>query len=100
MTEFSFLFCVSVILFTIGSAAVIARKNILVVFMGLELLLNASVLSFVNFSAQMGDASGQVFALFIFVIAAVEVAVGIGVLILLYRLKGSLTLSDYNHLSG
>ncbi len=78
----------------------IARKNILVVFMGLELLLNGCVLSFVNFSSQLGDASGQIFALFIFVVAAVEIAVGIGVLILLYRLKGSLTLSDYNQLQG
>ena len=100
MSEFIFLFYVSLALFTMGSVAIVARKNILVVFMGLELVMNACVLSFVNFSAQLQDASGQIVALFIFVIAAVEVAVGIGILILLYRLKGSLTLSDYHELQG
>ena len=72
-------------LFCIGLAGILTRKNALVFLMSVELMLNAANINFVAFSLQHGNLTGQVFALFGMAIAAAEVAVGIGIILFLYR---------------
>jgi len=75
----------STILFTIGVAGVLIRRNVIVVFMCIELMLNAVNLSFVAFSRHLGSGSGQVFVFFVMAVAAAEVAVGLAIIIALFR---------------
>lgn len=72
-------------LFCIGVAAVLIKRNALIVFMGIEMMLNAANLLLAAFSAYRNDASGQVFVFFIMVVAAAEVAVGLALLVMIYR---------------
>lgn len=76
---------VSVLLFSLGLAGVLLRRNALVVFMSLELMLNASNLALVAFSRFNGNLHGQVFVFFIITVAAAEVAVGLAVIVALFR---------------
>ncbi len=75
----------SAVLFTIGVLGVLARRNAIVIFMCIELMLNAVNLLLVAFSNYYSDASGQVFVFFIMAVAAAEVAVGLAILVLMYR---------------
>lgn len=75
----------SAILFIIGAVGVMARRNAIIVFMCIELMLNAVNLLLVAFSTLHGDASGQVFVFFIMAVAAAEVAVGLAILSMIYR---------------
>ncbi|WP_421795183.1 NADH-quinone oxidoreductase subunit NuoK [Haliscomenobacter sp.] len=75
----------SLILFCIGMIGVLRRRNMIVVFMSIELMLNAVNLLAVAFSAHRGDPSGQVFVFFVMVVAAAEVALGLGILMMIYR---------------
>lgn len=75
----------SSILFCIGVLGVMFRRNVIIVFMCIELMLNAVNLLLVAFSSQKGDASGQVFVFFIMAVAAAEVAVGLSILVMIYR---------------
>jgi len=75
----------SAILFVIGVAGVLTRRNAIVVFMCIELMLNAANLSLVAFSRQHGDGTGQVLVFFVMAVAAAEVAVGLAIIIALYR---------------
>jgi NADH-quinone oxidoreductase subunit K len=72
-------------LFCIGVAAVLIKRNALLVFMGIEMMLNSANLLLAAFSAYKNDASGQVFVFFIMVVAAAEVAVGLALLVMIYR---------------
>ncbi len=72
-------------LFTLGVLGVLFRKNVIIVFMSIELMLNAVNLAFVAFSRYRGDVDGQVFVFFIMTLAAAEVAVGLAIIISLYR---------------
>src|SRR5437588_12674385 len=82
---------IAAILFIIGVAGVLTRRNIIVIFMSIELILNAANLNFIAFSRYLQDAgyanavAGQVFAVFIIVVAAAEAAIGLGIVIALYR---------------
>lgn len=76
---------ISGMLFTLGVLGVLFRKNVIIVFMSIELMLNAVNLSFVAFSRYHGDVDGQVFVFFIMTLAAAEVAVGLAIIISLYR---------------
>ena len=82
---------VGVLLFTIGIAGVLTRRNIIVIFMSVELILNAANLNFIVFSRYLQDTgnvnavAGQVFTVFIIVVAAAEAAIGLGIVIALYR---------------
>jgi NADH-quinone oxidoreductase subunit K len=78
---------VSAALFTIGLFGLLVRRNILMVLLSLELLLNAANLSFVSFSSYLGDLAGQTVVFFTMIVAAAEVAVGLAIVILLYRKK-------------
>jgi NADH-quinone oxidoreductase subunit K len=75
----------SLILFSIGVIGVLLRRNMIVVFMSIELMLNAVNLLAVSFSAHKGDSAGQVFVFFVMVVAAAEVALGLAILVMIYR---------------
>jgi NADH-quinone oxidoreductase subunit K len=90
----------SLMLFGIGVFGVLTRRNILIVLMSLELILNAANLNFVAFSWAHPDLSGQVFALFVICVAAGEVAVGLAILITLFRNRDSVNVDDFHLLKG
>ncbi|NPA28135.1 MAG: NADH-quinone oxidoreductase subunit NuoK [Epsilonproteobacteria bacterium] len=90
----------SVILFVIGMIGVIRRKNLLMLFFATEIMLNAANVALVALSSYIGDLTGQLFALFIMAIAASEVAVGLGLLILVYKKQGTLDLDNLTLLKG
>lgn len=90
----------SAILFSIGVAGVLYRRNAIIIFMCIELMLNAVNLLFVAFSAFLGDAAGQVFVFFVMVVAAAEVAVGLAILTMIYRNIGSIDIDSLNKLKN
>ncbi len=87
---------VSGLLFTLGVIGVLTRKNLLIVFMSIELMLNAANLSFVAFSRSTGAIEGHVFAVFVMAVAAAEAAIGLALVILLYRNKVTVSIEDLN----
>jgi NADH-quinone oxidoreductase subunit K len=88
------------ILFAIGSAAVLTRRNAIVAFMGVELMLNAANLSLVTFSRIHGEVDGQVMAFFVMVVAAAEVVVGLAIIIAVFRTRQSISLDEPAELRG
>lgn len=90
----------SALVFGIGVAGVLSRKNLFVVLMSLELMLNAVNLSFVTFSRVNGDMTGHVVVLFVVAIAAAEACVGLAIVIALYRLKETVDLDVFKSLKG
>ena len=88
------------ILFSIGLVGVMRRKNLLMLFFSTEILLNAVNVGFVAVSHYYGDLSGQMFAFFIIAVAASEIAVGLGLLILWYKKTGSTDLDTLNLMKG
>ena len=84
----------SVILFTIGAIGVVIRRNAIVVFMCIELMLNAANLAFVTFSRVHGNLSGQVASFFTMVVAACEVVVGLAIIVTIYRSRRSASVDD------
>ncbi|NTW88333.1 MAG: NADH-quinone oxidoreductase subunit NuoK [Desulfobulbaceae bacterium] len=87
---------VSAILFAIGSIGVLTRKNVIVMFMCVELMLNAVNLTFVAFSRHLGNLDGQVFVFFIMTVAAAEAAVGLALIIAFFNNKQSIDVEDVN----
>ena len=85
---------VAALIFLIGVAGVLTRRNMIVMFMCIELMLNASNLSLVAFSREIGDDQGQVFAFVVMVVAAVEVAVGLAIIISLVRNRDTVNIED------
>ena len=90
----------SFILFTIGLVGVMVRRNVLVVLMSIELIMNAVNINLVAFSRQLGDLSGNVFAIFVITVAAGEAAIGLGLIIALFRLKNSVQIDDVREMNG
>jgi NADH-quinone oxidoreductase subunit K len=90
----------SAVLFALGVGGVLTRKNALIVFMSVELMLNAVNLSFVAFSRQSGHVDGLVFALFVMAVAAAEAAVGLALVILLFRNRVTVSLDDLDRMKG
>ncbi|MBO1755110.1 NADH-quinone oxidoreductase subunit NuoK [Allobranchiibius sp. CTAmp26] len=86
----------SVVLFSIGSATVLLRRNAIIVFMGVELMLNAANLMFVTFARIYGSLEGQVIALFVMVVAAAEVVVGLAIIMSIFRARRSASVDDAN----
>ena len=84
----------SALLFTIGAAGVLVRRNAIVMFMCVELMLNASNLAFVTFSRMHGHLDGQVVAFFTMVVAACEVVVGLAIIMTIYRTRRSANVDD------
>ena len=87
-------------LFSIGVVGVLTRRNAIIVFMCIELMLNAVNLLFTAFSSYMGDSDGQIFVFFIMVVAAAEAAVGLAILVLVYRHTRSTDVSFLDRLKG
>jgi NADH-quinone oxidoreductase subunit K len=85
MTPLSYFMVLSGILFAIGVAGVLIRRNIIVMFMSIELMLNAVNLAFIALGRRMGSIDGQVIVLFVITVAAAEAAVGLGIIISLFR---------------
>ncbi len=89
---------VAAILFTLGVAGIILnRKNIIIILMSVELILLAVNVNLVAFSAFLGDLTGQVFALLVLTVAAAESAIGLAILVVFYRNKGTIAVEDINH---
>src|SRR5580692_6583851 len=86
----------SLILFVIGAVGVLVRRNAIVVFMCIELMLNACNLAFVAFARMRGNLDGQVIAFFVMVVAAAEVVVGLAILMAVYRARRSASVDDAN----
>ncbi|MDQ1287439.1 MAG: NADH-quinone oxidoreductase subunit [Actinomycetota bacterium] len=86
----------SAVLFSIGAATVLVRRNAIIVFMGIELMLNATNLAFVTFARQSGDIDGQVIALFVMLVAAAEVVVGLAIIMSIFRTRRSASVDDAN----
>lgn len=86
----------SVILFSIGVLGVLVRRNAIVVFMCIEMMLNASNLAFVAFAKQQGNLYGQTIAFFVMVVAAAEVVVGLAIIMTIYRTRRSASVDEPN----
>jgi len=86
----------AVLLFTVGAATVLLRRNAIIIFMGIELMLNAANLAFVTFSRIHGNLDGQVIALFVMVVAAAEVVVGLAIIMAIFRARRSASVDDAN----
>jgi NADH-quinone oxidoreductase subunit K len=86
----------SAALFVIGMIGVLVRRNIIVIFMSIELMLNAVNINLVAYSSQWRDATGQVFAIFIICVAAAEAAVGLGIILAFYRNKETVNIDEMN----
>ncbi|CPU40266.1 NADH-quinone oxidoreductase%2C K subunit NuoK [Mycobacteroides abscessus] len=82
------------LIFTIGAAGVMLRRNAIVVFMSVELMLNAANLAFVTFARMHGNLDGQVIAFFTMVVAATEVVVGLGIIMTIFRTRSSASVDD------
>jgi len=89
------------LLFTIGVFGIfLNRKNVIIILMSIELMLLAVNINFVAFSANLGDLAGQVFTLFNLTVAAAEAAIGLAILVVFFRNKGSINVEDISELKG
>ena len=96
----SWYLALAAVLFTIGAVGLLVRRNVLVMFMCIELMLNAANLTFVTFSRMLNDIGGQVLVFFVLVVAAAEVVVGLGIIVSIYRRRTEATADDLNVLKG
>jgi len=88
------------LIFTIGTVGLLVRRNVLVMFMCVELMLNAVTLTFVTFSKMLDDVAGQAIVFFVLVVAAAEVAVGLALIVAIFRRRESATADDLHILEG
>jgi len=88
------------LLFTIGAVGVLVRRNVLVMFMCVELMLNAVNLTFITFSRMLDDIGGQAIVFFVLVVAAAEGVVGLGIIVAIYRRRVGATADDLHVLMG
>jgi NADH-quinone oxidoreductase subunit K len=95
-TPIAFFLVLSGLLFTIGTVGVLVRRNALVIFMSIELQLNAVNLSLIAFSRELGQVDGQVLAFFSMVVAAAEVVVGLAIIVSIFRRRASASVDDVN----
>ncbi|MCE2482807.1 MAG: NADH-quinone oxidoreductase subunit NuoK [Alphaproteobacteria bacterium] len=92
---------VAAILFTIGVFGIfLNRKNVIVILMSIELMLLSVNINFVAFSAHLGDLMGQVFAMFVLTVAAAEAAIGLAILVVYFRNRGSIAVEDIDLMKG
>jgi NADH-quinone oxidoreductase subunit K len=94
MVPESWYVALSAVLFAIGAAGVIVRRNPLVIFMSIELMLNAANLAFVAFGRSLGSLDGQVVVFFVLAVAAAEVAVGLAIIVVIFRVRRRLSVDD------
>ena len=96
MVPLEYYLALSAILFCLGVLGFLIKRNVITIFMSIELMLNAVNLSFVDFSAQMHKLSGQVFVFFVMVVAAAEAAVGLAIIIAVHRNRQTLNVDRVN----
>ena len=96
MIPLSYYLSLSAVLFTIGVAGVLTRRNAIIVFMSIELMLNSVNLTLVAFSSFLGDARGQILVFFVMAVAASEAAVGLAIIIALFRNKQTVNIDEIN----
>jgi NADH-quinone oxidoreductase subunit K len=90
----------SAVLFTLGAVGVLIRRNVLVVFMSVEMMLNAVNLTLITYSRFLDNIEGQIFVLLVMVVAAAEVAVGLAIVVALHRHKKTVDVDEMNLLKG
>jgi NADH-quinone oxidoreductase subunit K len=90
----------SALLFGIGALGVLIRRNVLIIFMCIELMLNAANLAFVTFSRTLGDIAGQSAVFFVLVVAAAEVVVGLGIVVAIFRRRSTAVADDISGMKG
>jgi len=100
MVPTSYYVALSAILFTLGVMGVLIRRNAIIIFMSVELMLNAANLVFVAFARQFMLLDGQIFVFFVMTVAAAEVAVGLALIVTIFRTKKSISVDDLNSLKG
>jgi NADH-quinone oxidoreductase subunit K len=100
MVSLNYYIILSAILFTIGALGVLIRRNALIIFMSVELMLNAANLAFVAFSSVFQSFSGQLFVFFVIAVAAAEVAVGLGLIVEIFKAKRSIDVDQMSSLKG
>ncbi len=100
MIPVTYYLALSAIMFVIGILGVLLRRNSLVMFMSLELMFNAGNLAFVTFARMYGDLSGQLVVFFVMTVAAAEVAIGLALIVAIFRSRRSIDLDEMNSLKG
>ncbi len=90
----------SLILFALGTMGVLLRRNAILVFMSVELMLNSANLALVAFARQWGEVDGQLFVFFVITVAAAEVAVGLALIVAIFRTKQSINIDDLHMMEG
>lgn len=100
MIPTSYFILLSATLFTLGTIGVLTRRNALVLFMSVELMLNSANLALVAFAAARQDVAGQIIVFFVIVVAAAEVAVGLALLVTIFRTKRTTDVDDIHALRG
>ena len=100
MVSVNYLLLLSAVLFLIGVAGMLVRRNVLVVYMSIELMLNAANLAFVAFASAFGALDGQIAVFFVMTVAAAEVAVGLAILVTIFRTKQSVDIDSLHQLKG
>lgn len=96
----SFYLTLSAVLFTIGVVGVLVKRNPIVIFMCIELMLNSVNVSFVALARYLGDTGGLMYAIFVMAVAAAEVAVGLGILISIFRSRENINVDEINLMQG
>jgi NADH-quinone oxidoreductase subunit K len=94
MVPLSYYLMLGAVLFVIGVVGVLIRKNIIIILLSIELMLNAANINFVAFSHYLQDITGQVFVFFVMTVAAAEVAIGLAIIIALYRNRSTINVED------
>lgn len=100
MVPITYYIGLSAILFTLGAVGVLIRRNAIVIFMSVELMLNSANLAFVAFSRMHNLLSGQIFVFFIMAVAAAEVAVGLALIVAIFQSKQNINVDNLNNLKG
>ena len=100
MVPVNYYIILSAILFTIGALGVLIRRNPLIIFMSIELMLNAANLALIAFSSAFGQLDGQIFVFFVIAVAAAEVAVGLALIVQIFKSRHSINVDEMNNLKG
>jgi len=100
MLPIEYYMALSAILFTLGVVGVLVRRNAIIIFMSVELMLNAANLAFVAFARFYESLNGQIFVFFVMAVAAAEVAVGLALIVAIFRTKRSINVDEINSLKG
>lgn len=100
MVPLSYYLALSALMFTLGVVGVLIRRNAIVIFMSLELMFNSANLAFVAFALFYQNLSGQIFVFFVMTVAAAEVAVGLALMVAIFRSRGSIDVDQVSSLKG